>query len=113
MFILDVEFQSQPQNMTTVVGETVTFICAYDVVKERTAAIWEINLLRYTASSPLPQQHMITNNINGSFLSVYDIDLSMDGYTYRCVVNSCFSTIGHLSVIQGQHFHDVCLIYQK
>ena len=85
------------------IGNAATFECIYDESVEVTA-IWEINHLRYTYSSLLPVGHQFDET--GSLITVHDVQLSMDGNSYQCIVNSCYSTVGHLTVVKG-----CCLVH--
>lgn len=95
----DVTFISEPHDIIVESSGSVTFECVY---MSQADAIWAINDLEYvTYVSAFPQKHSIFNNISGSFLTVNDVDLTMNGSTYQCVVNSCYSTVGHLIVVRG------------
>lgn len=91
-------FRTQPQDIIGRITESVTFECTYD---SPSYAIWRINSKNYVYSSILPRNHRVDSS--GSFLTVYDVDFSMNGNTYQCIVNSCYSTIGHLYVVPGTY----------
>ena len=76
-----------------------TFECIYEESVQATA-VWEINNRRYVFSSVLPPKHWIDST--GSYLTVCNVDLSMNGSTYQCIVDSHYSTVGHLIISQGQ-----------
>ena len=91
-------FTSEPRNVLVQVGATVTFDCVYTM--SHSNAIWVINGQDYAHSSEsmLPPKYLISRNISGSFLTIDDVDLSMNGSTHQCIVLSCFSEIGHLFI---------------
>ena len=85
--------------MTVEIGGTVIFECVYG--ESQATATWRINRLQYAYSTVLPTNHRVESNVSGSFLTVHNIDSSMDGNTYQCIVDTFYSTIGQLFVIQG------------
>ena len=89
-------FTSEPHNVVVKPGARVAFDCVYDV--SHSHAIWIINGQDYAHFSPLPPKYSILSNISGSYLIIYDVDLSMNGSAYQCAVDSCYSRVGRLLV---------------
>ena len=102
----NVVFQLQPRDMFVNTGETVIFECVYE--GSRASAFWEINNRHYHLSNSLPQNHHVHENISGSFLTIDDVDSSLNGNTYRCIVISIFSNIGHLYVLSEAQGKSTC-----
>ncbi len=80
------------------INGTVQFVCLYE--GSLALPTWKINGLDYSYLAMLPSKHQI--DLTGSYLTVHNVDISMEGNTYQCVINSCFSDTGHLYVhLQG------------
>lgn len=82
--------------MIVQIGETARFECEYE--GSLSTASWEINGYLFTYSSVFPPKHWV--DFTG--LNIYDVDRSMDGNIYRCIVDSCFSKLGYLNISQGK-----------
>lgn len=85
----------QPRNVSVEVGKRSTFTCTYN--GSVGIPTWIINGREFAYSAPLPSKHDV--DFTGSYLIVQNVDISMDGNRYQCVINSCFSDIGYLHVV--------------
>ena len=76
------------------INGTAQFVCLYE--GSQAFPTWRINGLDYSFPAMLPPKHQI--DLTGSYLTVHNVDHSLEGNTYQCFINSCFSDIGHLHV---------------
>lgn len=99
LFTGAIVFLSEPRDILAQIGETVRFECDYE--GSQNTAAWEINGYLFATFSVLPPKHRA--DIAG--LNIYDIDRSMDGNVYRCVVDSYYSKRGYLNISQGMNVY--------
>ena len=90
-------FLSQPQNYSIVLGEVVTYECTF--TGSSGIPIWIINGLEYAYFAVLPPNHHI--DLSGSYLTVNIANVSMNGSSYQCTIDSCYSVVGKLCIIQS------------
>ena len=84
---------------TTIVGETVRFECVHLSGAGFEAITWVIDGYYYTIFN-LPEKHSRDDN-NNNALVVTSVDLTMNGTTYQCIVQSMLSNLVYLLVESG------------
>lgn len=85
--------------MSVEINGTAQFECVFE--GSPSFPTWRINRVEYAIpTAMLPSKHRVDES--GSYLTVYNVDNSMKGNTYQCIVSSCFSDIGHLHVLYSK-----------
>ena len=90
-------FLSQPMDTIIEINGSAEFQCVYE--GSFSFPVWIINSIVYFHFETFPSNHQLDSS--GSYLTVVHADLSMDGNSYQCAIDSCFSDTGHLYVFQS------------
>ena len=90
-----VEFLSEPRDTTTVVGGTAEMCCSYQGSSSNPT--WRIDGVIYNWYGPLPRKH--TFNITTKILLIKDVDVTLNGTEYQCLLPSIQSSVGTLYII--------------
>ena len=93
---IGVRFIYEPVNATVVIGEPARFNCS--AVQEDVVAFWVINEYQYDWTDFITSTTYNFDLLDNS-LTVNNSTKSMDGTSFRCVINGHASRIGYLTVV--------------
>ena len=90
-------YLSLPDSVIADEGDTVRIECVHT---GRQSVVWIINGIQY---SYVTIDYLTKHSVQGNTLTVTNIELSMNGSTYQCYVQSMFSNTRRLHVHPGIH----------